>query len=149
MNGTTAADTLKRIFATVLFDREIRIDPCSISPGGYEMVFGDRTVRFDFQNYYPEISDEDSRILKIEHERPYTNAFPEAGNITKEDVMNLREISEFFIYTGEAGGPELNPVRLLSISFDFGDGAVIDCSETEAVKRYSFGDTARQAEKHI
>ncbi len=67
-----------------------------------------------------------------------TAAYPEAVNITPDDVKDLRSIKEFFIYTGEKGEPEINPVKLLSLTFGFDDGTVVDCTETEAVRNFTF-----------
>lgn len=129
---------LKKLYAKVRFDRNIDKDRHFISPGGYDMDMGGKVAQFDFCDYYGAISKEDAAVLEIQHELLDAWIFPESASITKEDVRALREVNEFFVYTGEEEDPEIHPVKLLSLSFEFEDGEVIDCTEMEAVRNFRF-----------
>lgn len=129
---------LKRMHAKVMFDREIVPDIHIVSPGGYEMVFGERSVKLDFKDYYGYMDSNDQRILNIEHESLDVDVFPEAMSITVEDTRNLKRILEFYIYTGENDDPVIHPLKLMSLEFEFDDGTMIDCTDTKAVKGHVF-----------
>lgn len=128
---------LDTLFALVLFDRPITPGHF-ISPGGYGMRFGSKDVAFDFCDYYHGILTEDSRVLYIEHRRLDTDSYPDAESVTAEDAIDLKEIGRFFIFTGEKEDPEIHPVKILRLSLEFADGMIVDCSDTEAVRRYVF-----------
>lgn len=102
------------------------------------MYFGGRLVIFDFENFYVTIDDADPRICHCKGEWLFNECYEEADSITPDDARDLEVIDEFCVYTGEYDEPELNPVELLSLSFEFLDGTVVDATDTDAVRSFSF-----------
>lgn len=132
---------LKRMYTTVLFDRAVNLDVHDITPGGGVMTFGKKCVEFGFEDFYLYPSKDNNRIIDIEMEWLDTDQHPEGAGITTEDVIALEEIEELAISTGEStGAPACYPVKILKLTFEFEDGMIIDCSDTEAVKSYDFSD---------
>ena len=116
---------LKRMYAGIRFDREIDAEKHYIIPGGYEMTFAGKAVQFDFEDYSGTIDKVDKTVLHTEQENLDISAFPEAASITPEDIKNLEKINEFFVYTGEDGDPEINPVELEFLSFEFVENGTV------------------------
>ena len=110
-----------RMYGTVEFDREIDPDKHYISPGGYEAKFNDgRTLQFDFEDYEGGRQAGNSKVLEWTQKNPDTSSFEEIGNFTYKDfVKHFEDFEEFFIYTGEAGEPEINPVKALDVTLEF------------------------------
>ena len=134
---------IKRMYARVMFDREIIKDYHSIMPGGrdgYEMRFGDDPVRFDFCDFYGYVDKTDPRILDIEAENLDIETCPEGERLTAEDVRRLNDIIEFSVDTGDDDDPELHEQRLLKLTFEFEDGTVVDCSDMKAVRTFIFDE---------
>lgn len=129
---------LRSMYFSVRFDRKADPDIHYICPGGYEMELNGKSCMFDFERFYGRRNEQDQSVIAFEQYDLDTAAYPEAVNITPDDVKDLRSIKEFFIYTGEKGEPEINPVKLLSLAFGFDDGTVVDCTETEAVRNFTF-----------
>lgn len=134
---------IKRMYARVMFDREIVKDYHSIMPGGrdgYEMRFGDDPVRFDFCDFYGYVDKTDSRILDIEAENLDIETCPEGEKLTAGDVRRLKDIIEFSVDTGDDDDPELHEQRLLKLTFEFEDGTVVDCTDMKAVRTFIFDE---------
>lgn len=112
---------LYRMYGTVEFDREVDPNKHYISPGGYEARFDDgRSLCFDFEDYEAGIQKENCKVLKWIQKNPDTSSFEEIENFTYKDfAKHFESFEEFFIYTGEAGEPEINPVKALDVTLEF------------------------------
>ena len=107
-----------RMYAKILFDREIKKEHY-ISPGGYEVITKDETtMQFDFCQFKGWISSDNSRILNCVFSDLDIDSFPESVNLNPKEIMR---ISEFFVFTGEDDEPEIHPVKLLSLEFCMDD----------------------------
>ena len=136
---------LKRMTASVLFDRPVDLKIHDVTPGGGVMTFGDKCVTFGFLDFYLYPSENDPCVVDIEQEWLDTECYPEAEAITEEDVAALKEIHEYSVSTGEeTGAPLCCPVKILRLTFDFmdenGNGTSVDCTGLDAVKNYEFAD---------
>lgn len=106
-----------RMHTRVRFNRPINREKDDISPGGYTMTMGGKTIQFDFEDYSGFIDSEDSTILNIEQKNPDYESFGALHEITAAMLENVTEINEFFVYTGEPGETDLRPVELLELTF--------------------------------
>ena len=109
------------MYGTVEFDREIDPDKHYISPGGYEARFDDgRILQFDFEDYEGGRQRGNSKVLEWVQKNPDTDSFKEIENFNYKDFeKHFEGFEEFFIYTGEAGEPEINPVKALDVTLEF------------------------------
>lgn len=107
---------LHTICMDIRFNRQVNPDKDFVSPGGYEMVMDGKSVRFDFTNYEGNVDKSDSSIVHMEATWLDTETFPESAKITKKMMKNITKISEFFVYVGEAGETDLQPVALIAVT---------------------------------
>ncbi len=107
-----------------------------VVPGGYEMVFGGRSIQFDFQDYYGSINNENQTILHCEMEHPDFDSFEDFCSISAEDLRNINEIIECYVYIGEECDPELKLVEILAITFWPAEGDSVDVSK-EVITKYN------------
>ena len=105
-----------------------------VVPGGYEMVFGGRIISFDFMDYYGSIDDDDPTILHCEMEHPDFSAFEEFRNVSSEDLRNVSEIVECYVYIGEECDPELKESEIIAITFWPADEDSADISDDVIMK---------------
>ena len=86
-----------------------------ISIGGFEMTFDNgKTVRFDFLDFNGHIESDDPSVLNFELRRLDVDAFPDS-EFLKTFAGKVTAIKEFYVYTGEAGDPEINPIELKAL----------------------------------
>lgn len=110
----------------VAMDLQIKFDrPAGkehyIIPGGYEM----NGKNFDFNETTGYIDKEDKTIIHFELDdfngdlgcNKYEN---KPITITEKDIK--KGFTEFYIYTGEIGEPEILPVEILEMAFHFNNG---------------------------
>jgi len=57
-----------------------------VIPGGYEMVFGDRSIQFDFLDYTGSINHTEPTVLHCEMEHPDFGSFEDFRSVTTEDL---------------------------------------------------------------
>ena len=126
------------MYSSVKFDRKIDLERHYFSPGGYNMTFNGKEFCFDFTNSWRSVDGEDPTVMHFEQECVDMGYCPEAASLTSEDVRKLEEITEFYIYANGDGCPEIHPVKLLALSFEFNDGEVVDCTDMDAVKNFRF-----------
>ena len=107
-----------------------------VVPGGYEMVFGDRSIQFDFQNYYGSINEDNPTILHCEMEHPDFSSFEEFRSVSADDLRNISEIVECYVYIGEECDPDLKEVEILAITFWLSEGDSVDVSK-EVISKYN------------
>ena len=103
-----------RMYALIKFDRPIKPEHI-IDPGGYEMTFSNgKTVRFDFEWFEGGVDRDDNTVLACIMSILDTDSFPDS-EFLKTFTGSVTEIKEFFVYTGEADDPEINPVKLKAL----------------------------------
>ena len=107
-----------------------------VVPGGYEMVFGDRNIQFDFQNYYGSINEDNPTILHCEMEPPDFSSFEEFRSVSADDLRNISEIVECYVYIGDECDSELKEVEILAITFWLSEGDSVDVSK-EVISKYN------------
>lgn len=129
-------ENLGSMYFQIKFDREINSSRHDIMPGGYAMTFAGNTIEFDFETFRADVDKNDRTILNVEAYRPDIYTYLDIRQISKDTVQKLEKIDEFCIYTGESIDPEINPVKLLSLSFGFEDGTIVDCTGTKAVQEF-------------
>lgn len=115
---------LNRMYATVKFDRPIKIYKHYISPGGYEVKFTNgKTMRFDFEYYEGNRKQGDDTVLEYTQKYPDIDIFEDLGKFDYDDFINYFDgFAEFYIYTGEEGYDEIiYPIKVLSIVLEFYD----------------------------
>ena len=105
-----------------------------VVPGGYEMVFGGRIISFDFMDCYGSIDDDDPTILHCEMEHPDFSAFEDFRNVSFEDLRNVSEIVECYVYIGEECDPELKEIEIIAITFWPADEDSADISDDVIMK---------------
>ena len=119
----------------IRFNRKLTKDDYVV-PGGYEMVFGDRSIQFDFQNYYGSINEDNPTILHCEMEHPDFSSFEEFRSVSADDLRNISEIVECYVYIGDECDPELKEVEILAITFWLAAGDSVDVSK-EVMSKYN------------
>ena len=119
----------------IRFNRKLTKDDYVV-PGGYEMVFGDRSIQFDFQNYYGSINEDNPTILHCEMEHPDFSSFEEFRSVSADDLRNISEIVECYVYIGDECAPELKEVEILAITFWLAEGDSVDVGK-EVISKYN------------
>ena len=107
-----------------------------VVPGGYEMVFGDRSIQFDFQNYNGSINEDNPTILHCEMEHPDFSSFEKFRSVSADDLRNISEIVECYVYIGDECDPELKEIEILAITFWPADGDPVDISD-DVITKYN------------
>lgn len=119
----------------IRFNRKLTKDDYVV-PGGYEMVFGDRSIQFDFQNYNGSINEDNPTILHCEMEHPDFSSFEEFRSVSADDLRNISEIVECYVYIGDECDSELKEVEILAITFWLAEGDAVDVSK-EVISKYN------------
>ena len=130
------------MLADIIFDRPIKKDLHYISPGGYEMVFNGKIIHFDFEDYEGWVDKKNPALLHIIQRNPDYSSFEDLNSLEPNDLLSLKKINEFFIYTGEAEDPEINPIKIEKLEFCWKDGSgeytFWDYSIDKCVSEYKF-----------
>ena len=106
-----------RLCASIEFDREIKKGEYYISVGGFAMIMNGKEVSFDFEEFQGYINDNCPNTLDIICKNPDYDTFEDLKIITEEMLSDVQEITEFSIYTGEDGEPEIYPVKVKELCF--------------------------------
>lgn len=94
-------------------DRPIQKDLHYISPGGYEFETEDRKIYgMDFTLSEGCIDTKDSSIIEFTLKHADYESFPEMAEL-RNKLEDIVRITEFYIYTGEDGEPEIRPEKIL------------------------------------
>lgn len=120
-----------KMYVTIQFDREINQAIHHISPGGYEVEADGKSYAFDFMDYDGFVDTDDRTILHCRMKDEDMDSFPEVNEL-KKHLSGITKIGELFVYTGETkegDSDEINPVKLLSLSFAGNDGNDYEISE--------------------
>ena len=104
---------LTGMYFELKMDREIIPDSHYIMPGGY-CING---KEFDFNTSECNVSAEDPTVLKCDVYDYQDLSEDEPCFITKKDVKE--GFDEFFEYCGEKDEPEIHPVEVISLQFNF------------------------------
>ena len=103
------------MYGLIKFDRPIIRGTHIISIGGFEMTFNNgKTVQFDFLSFNGHIESDDPCVLNFELGGLDVDAFPDS-EFLKTFTGKVTAIKEFYVYTGETGDPEINPVELKAL----------------------------------
>lgn len=128
-----------RMYATIEFDRQVRRDYHYINPGDFTMRFGRKVYNFGFCLTETTYDSKKPNILHFEFKDPDFSAFPKLSSLKPDELGKLKEIEEFFVYTGEGDDPEIFPVRLKKLAFyDVHRDVAYDYSDCDFVKKYTF-----------
>lgn len=108
---------IKCMYADILFDREIT-DEHYISPGDVCLIDNTGDVfSVGFKSSDQWVYYQNDRVLHIEQWYLELNHFPHVQHLDNH-LKNLKEINEFYIYTGEKNeDSEINPVKILNMEF--------------------------------
>lgn len=119
------------LYTTIKMDRPIDKDKHIISPGGYALLFENETepIRFDYTESDCQIDDSDPAIIHYNLSSLDDSYTDKEKLTTWLKTKKIKEMTEFFVYTGETTDPELNPISVLSVRFDLNDGTIIDIPE--------------------
>ncbi len=119
---------LNKMYLKLQMDRDIDPDKHYISPGGYSC----NGKPFDFNK------SEGNRVKDHPDQVEFwLNDFDESLGDDDEDVfITPKDINagfdEFYVYTGEAGEPEIVPLKLLELEFEYYDAKTDKFSSKKA-----------------
>ena len=106
------------MYATLQMDREIDPNRHYIGIGGFEFCFRNGVnIGFDFNSSIANVQ-KNPTTIKFECDDLDCDSFPEAallGMLLSDSEVD--RIEEFYVYTGEKEEPEINPEKILSLSF--------------------------------
>lgn len=119
----------------VRFNRELT-EHDYVIPGGYTMVFSGRSISFDFLESSREIDPKDPTILHFEMNCPDFGAFEDFRSVTADDLWNVSEIEDCYVYIGEECEPELSVTEILTITFWPADGDSVNIKKN-VIKKYN------------
>lgn len=125
------------MFATLQMDREIDPNRHYIGIGSFEFCFrNDVNIGFDFNSSIANVQ-KNPTTIKFECDDLDCDSFPEAALLGMMlSDSEVKRIEEFYVYTGEREEPEINPERILALSFDV-DGRMIDIPGN-IIQKYEF-----------
>ena len=125
------------MYATLQMDREIDPNRHYIGIGGFEFRFRNGVnIGFDFNSSIANVQ-KNPTTIKFECDDLDCDSFPEAALL--EMLLSDSEvdrIEEFYVYTGEREEPEINPEKILSLSFCV-DGRMVDIPDS-IIQKYEF-----------
>jgi len=106
------------MYATLQMDREIDPNRHYISIGGFEFCFRNGVnIGFDFNSSIANVQ-KNPTTIKFECDDLDCDSFPEAALLGMMlSDSEVKRIEEFYVYTGEREEPEINPEKILSLSF--------------------------------
>ena len=125
------------MYATLQMDREIDPTRHYISIGGFEFRFRNSvTIGFDFNSSIANVQ-RDPTAIKFECDDLDCDSFPEAALLGMMlSDSEVKRIEEFYVYTGEREEPEINPEKILSLSFCV-DERMVDIPDS-IIQKYEF-----------
>ena len=125
------------MYATLQMDREIDPNRHYIGIGGFEFCFRNGVnIGFDFNISIANVQ-RDPTAIKFECDDLDCDSFPEAALLGMMlSDSEVKRIEEFYVYTGEREEPEINPEKILSLSFCV-DGRMVDIPDS-IIQKYEF-----------
>lgn len=103
----------------VKFNRPVDKQKDYLSPGGYEMILNGKPIQFDFMTSYGNLSKTELDVCVFELEEPDIVSFPDFALITPNDIREVSDIIECFVYTGEDEEHNLEVEEIIKILFYF------------------------------
>lgn len=130
-------DTKMTMYATLQMDREIDPNRHYISIGGFEFCFKNGIkIGFDFNSSIANVQ-KNPTTIKFECDDLDCVSFPEAALLGMMlSDSEVERIEEFYVYTGEREEPEINPEKIISLSF-YVDGRMIEIPDS-IIQKYEF-----------
>ena len=130
-------DSSMTMYATLQMDREIDPNRHYIGIGGFEFCFRNGVnIGFDFNSSIANVQ-KNPTTIKFECDDLDCDSFPEAallGMLLSDS--EVERIEEFYVYTGEREEPEINPEKIISLSF-YVDGRMIEIPDS-IIQKYEF-----------
>ena len=130
-------DRKMTMYATLQMDREIDPNRHYIGIDGFEFRFRNGVnIGFDFNSSIANVQ-RDPTAIKFECDDLDCDSFPEAallGMLLSDSEVD--RIEEFYVYTGEEEEPEINPEKILSLSFCV-EGRMLDIPGS-IIQKYEF-----------
>ena len=125
------------MYVTLQMDREIDPTMHYISIGGFEFCFKKGIkIGFDFNSSIANVQ-KNPTTIKFECDDLDCDFFPEAALLGMMlSDSEVKRIEEFYVYTGEREEPEINPEKILSLSFCV-DGRMVDIPDS-IIQKYEF-----------
>ena len=125
------------MYATLQMDREIDPNRHYIGIGGFEFCFRNGVnIGFDFNSSIANVQ-KNPTTIKFECDDLDCDSFPEAALLGMMlSDSEVKRIEEFYVYTGEREEPEINPEKILSLSFCV-DGRMVDIPDS-IIQKYEF-----------
>ena len=125
------------MYVTLQMDREIDPTRHYISIGGFEFCFKKGIkIGFDFNSSIANVQ-KNPTTIKFECDDLDCDSFPEVALLGMMlSDSEVKRIEEFYVYTGEKEEPEINPERVLALSFDV-DGRMVDIPDS-IIQKYEF-----------
>ena len=125
------------MYATLQMDREIDPTRHYIGIGGFEFCFRNGVnIGFDFNSSIANVQ-KNPTTIKFECDDLDCDSFPEAALLGMMlSDSEVKRIEEFYVYTGEREEPEINPEKILSLSFCV-DGRMVDIPDS-IIQKYEF-----------
>ena len=125
------------MYVTLQMDREIDPTRHYISIGGFEFCFKKGIkIGFDFNSSIANVQ-KNPTTIKFECDDLDCDSFPEAALLGMMlSDSEVKRIEEFYVYIGEREEPEINPEKILSLSFCV-EGRMIDIPGS-IIQKYEF-----------
>ena len=125
------------MYATLQMDREIDPNRHYIGIGGFEFCFRNGVnIGFDFNSSIANVQ-KNPTTIKFECDDLDCDSFPEAALLGMMlSDSEVKRIEEFYVYTGEREEPEINPEKILSLSFCV-DERMVDIPDS-IIQKYEF-----------
>ena len=125
------------MYATLQMDREIDPNRHYIGIGGFEFCFRNGVnIGFDFNSSIANVQ-KNPTTIKFECDDLDCDSFPEAALLGMMlSDSEVKRVEEFYVYTGEREEPEINPEKILSLSFCV-DGRMVDIPDS-IIQKYEF-----------
>lgn len=107
---------IRTLRARILFDRPV--EGCYIVPGGFAL--GNKNFDFTSSSVMPDPEDPCTAVCELQdYDRSYAEEMG-SGEITEEDIRE--GFSEFFVYCGEEGDPDIVPMHVTGVEVVTEDG---------------------------
>lgn len=136
-----------RLLLHVKFNRPVDLEKDYIVAGGFEMVMNGKSVQFDFHNQYHNLITQSPQEDIITLYNPDYSEFPESRSITIDDLKNITEIKDCFVYLGEPGESDLKVESVKNIYFTvIGDKYEAVAVDPKVIENYN---AAAVSEKDI
>lgn len=113
-----------KMYAEIVFDRDIDFEKHYISPGGYTMTFAKSgKVSFDFLLSEKGVDTNNKRLLRCWFSEEDETGFPEDCPKLRAAITNgesVVSVDEFFVYCGDDENEEINPVAVKAVVLSCG-----------------------------